>query len=86
MFIIVLQDFFLFFFGSIYLVFYKLLVCRGISLSAFSSMVLLKIFSGPMSWKSSTTVPIILRFGPFRVSQISWIFCLKKLFRLKHFP
>ena len=38
-------------------------------------MILLKIFSGTLSWESSPfSIPIILRFGFFIVSQISWMF------------
>ena len=38
-------------------------------------MILLKIFSGTVSWESSPfSIPIILRFGFFIVSQISWMF------------
>jgi hypothetical protein len=38
-------------------------------------VILLKIFTGPLNWKSSPSpIPIILRFGLFTVSQISWMF------------
>jgi hypothetical protein len=41
-------------------------------------MILLKIFSGPSSWKSSYfSIPIILRFDLYMVSQISWMFCVR---------
>jgi hypothetical protein len=38
----------------------------------FSSIILLKIFTGLLSWKSSlSSIPIILRFGLLIVSWIS---------------
>jgi hypothetical protein len=38
-------------------------------------MVLLKIFSGPLSWESfSSSIPVIFRFALFIMSQISWMF------------
>ena len=40
----------------------------------FSSLMLLKIFTGPLSWDSSlSSIPIILRFGLFIMSYISSI-------------
>lgn len=40
-------------------------------------MILLKIFSGTVSWESSPfSIPIILRFGFFKESQIYWMFCV----------
>jgi hypothetical protein len=37
-------------------------------LGKFSSVTLLKTFSGPLSWESSiSSILIILRFGPFIV-------------------
>jgi hypothetical protein len=39
-------------------------------LGRFSSIILLKIFTGPLSWESSlSSIPIFLRF----VSWISWV-------------
>ena len=49
-------------------------VLTGISffrLGKFSTMVLLKIFSGLLSSEYSSSISIILRFGLFIVSQIS---------------
>jgi hypothetical protein len=34
-------------------------------LGKFSSMVLLKVFSEPLNWESSSSIPIIHRFGFF---------------------
>ena len=50
-------------------------------LGKFSFMILLNIFSVTSSW-SSSSVPIIPRFGLFVVSQISRIFCVKNLLDL----
>jgi hypothetical protein len=36
------------------------------------SIILLKIFSGPLCWDSSS-IPVHLRFGLFITSQISWM-------------
>jgi hypothetical protein len=45
------------------------------ALGKFSSTILLKIFTGPLIWKSSfLSIPIILRFGLLIVSLISWMF------------
>ena len=50
-------------------------------LEKFSSMILLKIFSGPWSWDSSpSSIPVILLLDLFIVSQISWIFCIRDFF------
>jgi hypothetical protein len=44
-------------------------------LGKFSSIILLKIFTGPLSWESSlSSIPIILKVGLLIVSWISWIF------------
>ena len=44
-------------------------------LGKFSSIILLKIFTDPLSWKSSfLSIPIILGFGLLVVSWISWMF------------
>lgn len=45
-------------------------------LGIFSSMILLKTFSGPLSWEYSPSIPITLRFGLLIMSQFSWIFCV----------
>lgn len=38
-------------------------------------MILLKIFSVPLTWVSSlSSILIILRFGLFTMSQIHWVF------------
>jgi hypothetical protein len=43
-------------------------------LGTFSSIILLKIFTGPLSWESLlSSIPIILRFGLVIVSWISWM-------------
>jgi hypothetical protein len=56
-------------------------VFMGISffgLGKFSSIILLKIFTGPLSWESLlSSTPIILRFGLLIVSWISWIFWVR---------
>jgi hypothetical protein len=53
------------------------LYVKGISFfrsGKFSSIILLKIFTGPLSWESSlSSIPIILRFGLLIVSWISWM-------------
>ena len=42
------------------------------------SSILLKIFTGPLSWESSlSSIPIIFRFGLLIVSWISWMFWLR---------
>jgi hypothetical protein len=47
-------------------------------LGKFSSIILLKIFTGPLSWESSfSSIPIILRFGLLNVSWISWMFWVR---------
>jgi hypothetical protein len=47
-------------------------------LRKFSSLILLKIFTGPLSWESSlSSIPIILRFGLHIVSWISWMFLVR---------
>ena len=44
----------------------------------FSSIILLKIFAGPLSWKYSfSSIPIILKFGLLIVSWISWMFWVR---------
>jgi hypothetical protein len=44
----------------------------------FSSIILLKIFTGPLSWKSSVlSIPIILRFHLLFLSWISWMFWVR---------
>jgi hypothetical protein len=46
-------------------------------------MVLLKIFSGPLSWLLCPfPIPIILRFGLCILVQISWMFCVRKFLDL----
>jgi hypothetical protein len=47
----------------------------------FSSLVLLKIFTSPLSWDSSlSSIPIILRIGLLIVSWISWMFWVRSFF------
>ena len=56
---------------------------RFFRLGKFSSMILLNIFSVPLSCISSpSSIPIILKFVLFIVSQISWMFCVKNLLDL----
>ena len=44
----------------------------------FSSIILLTIFTGPLSWESSFSfIPIFLTFGLLMVSWISWMFWVK---------
>jgi hypothetical protein len=46
-------------------------------------MILLRLFSGPWSWDSSpTSLPIILRFGLFMVSQGSRMFYVRNFLDL----
>ena len=48
----------------------------------FSSIILLKIFAGPLSWTSSfSSSPIICRFGLLTVSWISWMFWFRIILR-----
>ena len=47
-------------------------------LGKFSSIILLKIFTGPLSWESSlSSIPIFLKFGLLMVSWISWMFWVR---------
>jgi hypothetical protein len=47
-------------------------------LGKFSSIILLKIFTGPLSWESSlSSKSIILRFDLLIVSWISWMFWVR---------
>ena len=47
-------------------------------LGKFSYIILLKIFTGPLSWKSSFfSICIILRFGLLIVSWICWMFWVR---------
>jgi hypothetical protein len=44
-------------------------------------MILLKMFSGPLSWESLlSSISILLRFGLFIVSWISWMFWVRRFF------
>jgi hypothetical protein len=44
-------------------------------------MSLLKMFPGPLSWESLlSSISIILRFGLFIVSWISWMFGVRSIF------
>ena len=53
-----------------------------LSVSKFSSMILLKVFSRPWSWDFSPSIPIILSLHLFMLSQISWMFCVRKFLDL----
>jgi hypothetical protein len=47
-------------------------------LEKFSSIILLKIFPGPLNWESSlSSIPVILRFGLLIVFWISWMFWVR---------
>ena len=47
-------------------------------LGKFYSIILLKIFTSPLSWESLlSSIPIIIRFGLLIVSWISWIFWVR---------
>ena len=49
-------------------------------LGKFSSIILLKIFTGPLSWKSSlSSIHIILRFGLLIVSWTSLMFWVRSV-------
>nr|CAA37648.1 ORF5 [Rattus norvegicus] len=51
-------------------------------LGKFSSMILLKTFTGPLSWESSlSSIPIILRFDLLIESWISCMFWTSSFFR-----
>ena len=44
----------------------------------FSSIIVLKIFTGPLIWKSSfSSTPIIRRFGLLIITWISWMFWVR---------
>ena len=76
-----------FFSGPIYLEFCMLLVClwASLSLRQFSSIILLKIFTGLLSWESLlSSIPIIFGLGLFIVSWISGCFGLGDFLHL-HF-
>ena len=46
-------------------------------------MILLKVFSGPSGWGSSlSSIPMILRFAPFTLSQISWMAYVRNFLHL----
>ena len=45
-------------------------------------MILVNVFSVCLSWSSSPSIPIILRFCLLMFSQISWMFCVKNLLDL----
>jgi hypothetical protein len=45
-------------------------------------MILLKIFSGPLRWESSFSIPIFCRSGLFIVSQFSWMFCIRNFLEI----
>jgi len=50
-------------------------------LGKFFSMILLKIFTGPLSWESSlSSIPIILRFDLLIESWISYMFWTSSFF------
>ncbi|KAL6053892.1 hypothetical protein STEG23_003719, partial [Scotinomys teguina] len=54
-----------------------LLTCVFLLVGKFSSMILLNMFSVPLSWYSSaSSIPIIRRLGLFMMSHISWTFCV----------
>jgi hypothetical protein len=47
-------------------------------LGKFSSITLVKIFTGPLSWKFSfSSITIILRVGLLILFLISWTFCVR---------
>jgi hypothetical protein len=47
-------------------------------LAKFSSIILLRIFTGPLSWESLlSSIPIIHRFDLLSVSWISWMFWVR---------
>ena len=45
-------------------------------------MILVNVFSVSLSWSSSPSIPIILRFCLLMFFQISWMFCVKSLLDL----
>jgi hypothetical protein len=52
-------------------------------LGKFSSIILWKRFTGPLSWESSlSSIPIILRILLLIVSWISWMFWVRSFFSL----
>ena len=52
-------------------------------LRSFSSIILLKIFTGPLSWESLlSSIPIILKFHLLIVSWISWMFWVRSILHL----
>ena len=75
-----------FFSGLIYLVFSLLPVCSWASFffyhfrsGMFSFLILLKIFTGPLSWEFLLfSIPVILRFVLLIVFWIAWMFWVRK--------
>ena len=67
------------FFSPLYLqASYTFISTSFFRLGKFSSIILLKIFSRPLSWESSPSfIPIILRFGLLVVSKIPGCFVLE---------
>ena len=54
------------------------LVISFFKLGEFSSIILLVICIGPLSWDYSlSSIPIILGFGHFNVSLFTWMFCIR---------
>jgi hypothetical protein len=85
--VLMCQEEFLFWF-NLFRVLLASFMFLGISffrLGKFSSIILLKIFTGPLIWEASlSSIPIILRFGLLIVSCISWSFGLRA-FCILHF-
>lgn len=71
--------------GTVYLMFSMLLVIFKM-LPPFSSMVLLKIISIPLTWVSfHSYIPINYIFSLFTMSQNSWVFCACNILDLTSF-
>ena len=52
-------------------------------LGKFSSIIMLKMFTGPLSWESLlSSIPIVLKFC---LLIMSWIFCMFWLWTFMHF-
>lgn len=45
-------------------------------------MLLIKVFSGPWSWESFPSIPIIVIFGLLIVTQIFWMLCVRNFLYL----
>jgi hypothetical protein len=62
--------------------FYMFIGISFFRLGKFFPVILLKMFSGPWSWESSSSIPIIFSLGLFIVSLISCMIFVRKFLDL----